>query len=284
MTIRKITAIAALSLVATSCSKVPGDVIQPREMASIMADVHVGEAVVEINRSEYRTDSAKQLLKQSVYAKHGVTSQEVDSSLAWYGRNIERYMDVYDMTIEMLEHRIIESGNRLAAENALSIAGDSVDVWPGARYITFNDLLPSDMFTFSFGRDPNWERGDLYTWRAKFFNTGGTSMWLMAADYADGSTEYVHSTVDADGWREIKLQTDSTRQPVRIYGYFNAARRPGAGLRIDSLEMVRKRVNHSDYRRSYGSRYENYNLPTVIADTLNNEQSQAQPLAGTESK
>lgn len=182
----------------------------------------------------------------------------------------------------MLEHRIIESGNRLAAENALSIAGDSVDVWPGARYVTFNSLSPSDMFTFSFGRDPNWERGDLYTWRAKFFNTADKSTWLMAADYADGSTEYVHSTIDNDGWREIKLQTDSTRQPVRIYGYLTAAHRPGVGLRIDSLEMVRKRVNPADYRRSYGARYDRFNPKVSITDTTANEQPQQQTVVSTE--
>jgi len=255
---RKI-ALISLSVLAVSCSNVPSGIIPQDKMADIMADIHVGEAVVEMNRSDYYGDSMKQVMKQSILYKYGVTTEEVDSSLAWYGRNIERYMEVYDKTIEILEHRIIESGNRIAAENALSIAGDSVDVWPGARYISFNDRMPSNLFTYSFSRDPNWERGDLYTWRAKFFNAGENSSWLIGADYSDGSTEYINAKIDGDGWREIKLQTDSLRDAVRIYGYFEAELHGAADLRIDSLEMVRKRVNPSQYMHTYTTRYDAFN-------------------------
>ena len=133
-------------------------------------------------------------------------------------------MDVYDETIEILEQRLTESGNRIAAANALSIAGDSVDVWPSARHITFNDIMPSKMITFSFDSDKNWERGDNYTWRAKFFNSPDDSQWVLAAEYSDGSVEYISSKVGGDGWKEIKLQTDSTLTPVRIFGYLKPPR------------------------------------------------------------
>ena len=149
--------ILIISIIATviGCKKVPSDVIAPDDMAALMADIHTAEAVVEMNHASYNNDSLKLTMRQSVYMRHGVNSAQVDSSIAWYGRNIKYYMEVYDKTIEILEHRLIETGNRIAADNALSIAGDSVDVWPNARFISINDRLPSRMITFSFGRDPN---------------------------------------------------------------------------------------------------------------------------------
>ena len=121
-------AAAGLLLLTCACSKVPGGVIPPERMAELLADFHTGEAVVDMNRTEFYTDSLRQLYKQSVYARHGVTPEEVDSSFSWYGRHMAEYMDVYDRTIEILDRRLIETGNRIAAEAALSIAGDSVDV------------------------------------------------------------------------------------------------------------------------------------------------------------
>lgn len=253
----------------------PSDVIQPHEMARLMADVHIAEAVIDNDRAHFHTDSMKQKMKQSVYARHGVSTEQVDSSLAWYGRNINMYMDVYDETIELLEHRLIESGNRVAAANALSISGDSVDVWPGARYVVFNRRMPSDIITFSFDRDPNWERGDNYTWRAKFFNIHGDASWAIGAEYNDGSVEYLNSNINDDGWKEIRLQTDSLLEPVRIFGYLRVSPRAGSDLRLDSLEMVRKRVSHDNYVRPYSTFRRKFYPPTA---------SDSDSVAATENK
>ena len=252
----KATAILSVAAVAAACSHVPSDIIQPHKMALLMADIHTGEAVVDHSHREFASDSVKQAFKQSIYMRHGVTSEQVDSSFAWYGRNITYYMDVYDETIEILEHRLIESGNRVAAANALSIAGDSVDVWPNARFITISDRMPSRIITFSFDSDQNWEKGDMYTWRAKFFHSSEESLWLIGAEYADGTVESINTTVSGDGWKDIKLQTDSTLQPVRVLGYLSVVPKPGTQVRLDSIEMVRKRSNPDDYRRPYAIKYD----------------------------
>ena len=239
-------AAAGLLLLACACSKVPGGVIPPERMAELLADFHTGEAVVDMNRTEFYTDSLRQLYKQSVYARHGVTPEEVDSSFSWYGRHMAEYMDVYDRTIEILDRRLIETGNRIAAEAALSIAGDSVDVWPNARFLTFNDLMPSRTATFSFSNDENWERGDCYTWRAKFFNNTETLRFTIVAEYTDGTVDMASKSFSGEGWNELVFSSDSTRTANRIFGFIDGLSRPGTMLRADSMEMIRKRVNHEN--------------------------------------
>lgn len=255
-------------LLFTACKKVPSHVIQPDDMASLMADIHTAEAVVEMNRSGFFNDSLKQAMRQSVYLRHGVTSQEVDSSIAWYGRNIKYYMDVYDRTIEILEHRLIESGNRIAADNALSIAGDSVDVWPNPRFISINDRLPSKLVTFNFDRDRNWEKGDNYTWRAKLFNTESVMEWLIGVEYSNGSVEWISQSTEGDGWRYIAIQTDSTRIPTRLFGYLTSINRPGTDLRLDSVELVRKRLNRENYRRTFSTDIDGMYPAVEINDSI----------------
>lgn len=258
----------AILLMAASCSKVPSDVIQPEEMAQLMADVHVGESVIDMNYKDYSTDSLKQVFKQSVYLRHGVDTEKVDSSLAWYGRNMERYMDVYDRTIEILEHRLIESGNRVAAEAAMSIAGDSVDVWPYARYIAVDDRTPSKTVVFDASRDGNWERGDIYVWRAKMINNGHNSSAQLVAEYADGSIDFISKAFNGEGWSDLTLYTDSTLDATRIYGYINGDNPARSTLRLDSIELVRKRLDPDAYSSRYNTRRIDKLLKPVDIDTL----------------
>ncbi len=239
---------------AVGCHGVPSNVIQPEEMAQLMADVHTGEAVVDMNRRDYETDSAKQAFKQSVYIAHGVTAEQVDSSMAWYGRNITKYMDVYDRTIEILEHRLNEMGNRVAAEAAMSASGDSVDVWPYPRYIAISPVSPTNIITFAFASDENWQAGDVYTWRAKFFNNGSDTEWKIAAAYDDGGVETVYSTNSGDGWREITFRADSTRALTNIAGYLLAGMPEYGTLQLDSIALVRKRLNPARYTERYRQR------------------------------
>lgn len=242
--------LAVAGLLAASCSKVPSYVIQPDEMAELMADIHVGESVIDMNRLDYRDDSTKMLFKQSILAAHGVTQNDLDTSMDWYSHNISHYMDVYDKTIEILERRISETGNRIAAEN-ISVAGDSVNVWSAAAMVAVSSLSPTGFITFSLQKDENWERGDSYTWRAKFANSPQESVWGIMADYADGSTEFITADIEGDGWREISFVADSTKEARRVYGYLNASARPGATLWADSIMLIRNRLQPDKYRRRY---------------------------------
>lgn len=244
-----------VAVVAGACRKVPDYVIAPDDMAGLMADIHIGEAMVDHNRRQYDSDSMRQVVKQSVFAKHGVTSEQFDTSMVWYGHNMKEYMDVYDKTVSILENRLAEIGNRVSAEQSLSLAGDSVDIWGGPRYLSLNALSASNVITFEISRDENWERGDAYTFRAKIINSKGNSRGAIAAEYDDGSVEFTNLASEGDGWKEMTFLCDSTRMPLQIYGFFTVLPEGNTSVYIDSVALVRNRLNPVRYNQRYRQRH-----------------------------
>ncbi len=247
-------AAALLLVVSTSCKGVPEHVIQPDEMSELLADRYVAEAVVDYNNTHWRTDSQRIALRDAVYGRHGVTQADVDTSLDWYGHNIARYMDVYDHTIEILEARVARSDTRLRAEHNLTIAGDSVDVWPDSRFYAITRRSPGRNICFALNSDQNRERGDYYTWRAKFVNNSGDVSWTIVAEYADSTLEYIAERVSGNGWHEITLQTDSTRMASSIYGSLMLAGDKSTPMWLDSLSLVRSHLREDTYSRRYKQR------------------------------
>lgn len=246
----RLTAILTVAvLLLTACKGVPGDVIQPDEMSALLADMHIGDAVVELNRNHYPDDSTKMLLKQSILARHGVDNARFDSSLVWYAHNPEKYLEVYDNAIELLQNRMDRNNAEIAG--SLSVAGDSVDLWSGSHYITVDSRSATRFVTFNIDADGNIEPGDRFTWRGKFVNNIPQAQWGISATYADGTVEVLESRADREGWNEIEFVSDSTLKLSKIYGFIQLEPRPGVATWVDSIQLVRKRIGTEAYRNRY---------------------------------
>jgi len=245
----------------TACSHVPSHVIAPDDMAELLADIHIGESVIEQNYADYRTDSAKLAMKLTIYKRHGVTAEDVDTSLIWYGHNLEKYNDVYDRTIEILEDRLAHVQSTEAME-AMAIAGDSVDVWNGARHISVSSASPSQFLSFALDSDENWEPGDVYSWRFKTYNNTGKISLSLLVDYADGIVEQSYSSTADDGWHTVQLSTDTLREAKRIYGFTRLLpTHPGNYLYVDSISLTRNRVNPAAYIQRF--RHRKFGQPNI---------------------
>lgn len=246
-----------LSLVIlAACSKTPGYVISESKMAEIMADIHTGEAVVENNGSSFRNDSTKKALLQSICLRHGVTTQELDTSLYWYGHNLQEYMKVYDKTISILEGRIAEAekagGKSSDRPIDISLDGDSVNLWQGASSIRNSGINASDFITFSYSTDKNWERGDRYTVSVLPINPHSPVFMTIAATYNDGTVEYVTLEQGSEGRKSLTLVLDSAKAATTVYGAVHYAPRPGEISYLDSISVVRTRGRNDNVKAREG--------------------------------
>lgn len=226
-------------LIFFACGKKSGMVLDQEDMASLMADMHIAEAVVDMNSASFPTDSSRQALKQSIYAAHGVTSEQVDSSYIWYGYHIEEYMKVYDRTIEIIKDR--QRQMLTASSEQVVVAGDSVDIWPLAPRMEISRRSPSRILTFSIPVDSNWRHHDVFTLRYHMASTKMPVIARMNVEYADGTTYFNLQSGRSQGTGEVNVRIDSMLQPQRIVGYIMAAPQENETVLLDSISLVRTR-------------------------------------------
>lgn len=242
--------IAAVLAVA-SCSKTPGGVLEPEEMASLMADVYRGEAVIEFNHASYINDSLKKTVKQSVLMAHGINQEDFDSSLSWYGHHIGDYIKVCDRAVEILEAEAKAIPDDPAGFNQMVVAGDSAQVWPLSRYYHITSRTPGRHVTFHLTPDETWEHGDEYELAFKIINSRTPVKSLLATSYDDGRAEYTSHEVTEDGWSRSTLRLDSTRTSRSIYGFIEFDPAEGENIYVDSISLIRTRLNPANYRNRY---------------------------------
>lgn len=245
-----------IPLLLAGCGEKNDMVLDNDEMASLMADIHIAEAVVDLNRNDFEDDSSKMLLKQSIYAAHGVTAEQVDSSYIWYGHHIEDYMKVYEKTIQILTDR--QSELLAASDRQIAAVGDSVDIWPMAGRYEFSHNSPSRIVTFSIPSDSNWQNNDVFTLRFNMATSHNPVTARMVVEYADGSSYYNLAAGKNKGAAEVSIRVDSTLSPVRIAGYIIARPDSKEVVRLDSISLVRLR-NHLS-KKYFSQRPFNYGI------------------------
>lgn len=228
----------SLPILFAACGK-KSMVLDKEDMASLMADIHIAEAVVDVNSAMFPTDSSRQALKQTIYKAHGVTSEQVDSSFIWYGYHIEDYMEVYDRTIEIIKER--QRDMLTASSQQVVVAGDSVDIWPMAPKMEFSQRSPSRILTFSIPADSNWRHHDVFSLRFNIASAKVAPIARMNVEYADGTTYFNLEAGRTRGEGEVSVRIDSALQPVRIVGYIMASPEKGETVLLDSIALVRMR-------------------------------------------
>lgn len=247
----------ALLLAASACNKTPDGVIPEEKMADLLADIYVAEAVVDGAPHSFPTDSTRRAFQQSIYMRHGVTAVDVDSSLNWYGHNLSEYMKVCDMVEEKLKARIATTekiaGQTADAARPMSLDGDSVDLWPGTRYLRVSPTQASDYATFTLSNDKNWERGDRYTLHLKPRFSSAPVTLMIAADYTDGTTEYASRRHTGDDAISLTFVLDSAKIASTVHGYIRYTPAEGAQVSyLDSISLVRTRGRNDNVKARQG--------------------------------
>lgn len=231
-----------LLLFLAACSKTPDGVLPPDEMADLMADLHKGDAVIQLEAQRYRADTMRRQLRLAILSRHGVSEATLDSSLSWYAHNLPEYVKVYDGVVARLEDDLEQNskaGIGVEAPARIVIDSDSASVWPLTTSRRFARGSASDFMVFSIPADRNWQPGDVYEWRSRFTAASGVASVILAADYVDGTTEYVSDGFSGDGWRSLKLYLDPDKRASRVYGsfYYNV---PSVSY-VDSISLIRTR-------------------------------------------
>lgn len=92
--------IAAIFFVA--CSRKPQYVVSEAKMTDILYDIQLAQSIFRMNGS-FSSDEKKDAVIAGILEKHGITQEELDSSLVWYSDNIEDYITINDTVTSRLK-------------------------------------------------------------------------------------------------------------------------------------------------------------------------------------
>lgn len=246
---KKLVYVIIALLVLAACSHDPDYVIGEKQMVDVLVDVHKAEAVVESNYNIYNNNADKKKLREAVFLKHGITQEQFDTNLVWYGHHIEDYMKIYEQVIERLKAENDEAKKLLAEENSqtMSQPGDSVDVWKQARAHVFDTRQATNLLTFEIVPDENFDTRDYFELRFKVALLPRLSVKpqvYMAIRHRDNEVVYNQTDVDKEGWCTLPLQSDSASSLSRLYGYIVLPRQAvPSTMYVDSLSLVRRHYN-----------------------------------------
>lgn len=272
-----------LTALLLSCGKTPRGVMSQNEMADLIVDLQLAEAYIDTHSNDFVSDSSKQVLKQSIFKKHGITQQNYDTSLVWYAHNMEDYVKAYDKAIGKLKERYDKlddgknkndkpadmmgmndempgapshgampksstpKGLKKLGKLGGDASGDTADLWQGKRLYMLPPGAQHGFITFDIPIEPNHKPGDRYQLAYKLYRGGNKFKMCLNVDYTDGSTAQMTRPNNSDGWVTINVQSDSALQVRRIYGYVSYDITNGHIAYVDSLSLMRTRMSHNNY-------------------------------------
>lgn len=250
-------ALLAAAYALTGCSSRPDEIIPEGKMVELMADMHKAEAVIDMNSTQFNNDSLKKAMRQSVLIKHGVTQAQFDTTLVWYGHNVKQYDEMYKDVIARLDEEkqsLSDVKGPVMREGMVQVkrypsAGDSADVWSKRRVWTIsNEGISDNTIFFEFKTQSDNQNGDRYHLSFKYINNDNNNLEVfLGADYYDGTMSYVHRTSGLDGINRYVLQGDSIKKVRRVFGYIKATPSEHNVCFIDSLQLLRTRLDVSQY-------------------------------------
>ncbi len=264
-----------IQVVVIGCDKRPDMILSEREMTALLVDIHRSEAYLTAGSAIFLSDSAKKVLRQSILKKHGVTQAEFDSSLNWYGRNIDEYVKLYANVEKQLDIKLKSAYKRAetSGEIASNDLDDSQNLWHGTPIsrISKNE----DLHLISFQLRPNEDNitsGDRFNWQFRKANDRTEVSMFMAVDYENGTTSYItRSFAQNTPNCKMTLQTDSTMDIKRIYGYARFYPDKGEVIFIDSIRIEKLPLTSSNYSQIFNQRLFNPNYKKKEAEEVLND-------------
>lgn len=261
--------VLALLLLGSSCIRRPKGVMSDDATAKVIADMELADAYLQNHPQGADAAERRERMVAYILDKHGVSEEDFDSTMAWYGRNADEYV----VMMEKVKPRLAKARKRLAG--AESIEHLSADLWPYSRMAMISPLANSDALTFSIP-SVEVERGQRLELKLRLRNPSEIQA-LLGVEYEDGTSGYMHSTVTNRKNLRLTLQTDTGRMVRRIFGSLMSPDASSLPIWMDSIALHALPYDSMEYSTISSQRV--YKTPSrrmprkplSVADSLRND-------------
>ena len=221
------------SIMVCSCTDRPKEALSEDKMVDLLTDIQLAEGYYNtVGPGKANRDA----IINSILKKHGVSQAQLDSTVAYYGRNIDDYYKLYGK----VEKRIRNLSYNATADESV----ETDDIWPYSRFASLLSNQNSNGISFSFPAD-NIESGNLLEWKFRLPNQESVEASL-GVEYTNGLVSIAKKNLSGNRSISIELQTDTAFNPKRVFGVMQADdyARP---LWVDSIKLVKAPFDSINY-------------------------------------
>lgn len=234
------------------CVRTPEGVIEPDKMEDLLVDIHISEGLMETEYAKYASPAQKEEVMQSVLRKHHVTGAEFDSSLSWYGRNLDQYVKIYNKVIERIRLKDEAVKELIAKEKmqTLTLPGDTVDIWKQERSFLISPEFSNNLLSFRIPVDENFKQNDRFVLEMRFRMMPNDlkihPRLTLAIQNSNNSINKISKDVFQNGWVSLELKSDTSMYFKNVFGNLYLPPRQlidNQRIYVDSIRLTRYHAN-----------------------------------------
>lgn len=226
------------ALLLAACGRAKG-VLPEDEMVDLMVDMELAEAYVNTEMGGSNRERIE--MGRKVLAAHGVSEESLDTTLAWYGRNMDKYAQLFNKVDREIE---IRRKHYKALEG--TTVKESGNLWLLNPHVVISPLSGFDAFSFTLP-NPETDKGDILIWSMNLPNQASVK-GTLGVEYSDGSGEANVVNTSSKNHVEIAFYSDSARTISRIFGTLHFKDEVKKPIYIDSIMIKTESIDTLNYR------------------------------------
>lgn len=204
---------------------VPSKYLSKSEMADILYDIHIAEAMTSVN-NDAKDTAAMVTYREAVLKKHDVSLADFDSSMVYYMRHTKLMHDVY----EELSDRLSDEAQSLGADvndanryGSLAV-GDTANVWNGPSGMAFSPQVPFNYYSFDIPVDTAFHKGDklILDFESQFIYQDGMrdGIAYLAVTFKNDSVATTNIHISSSQHYNMQLEDRDSLGIKSVKGYF----------------------------------------------------------------
>ncbi len=212
--------------------------LSEKQMIGLMADLEMAEGYSQTEGMNM-TPGSKDRIIEYIIQKRGLSKEEFDSLMSWYGRNPDKYEQLF----AKVDKELLNRRKKLAGKADVNIIEN--DLWPYTRHAVISKLSPYDNLMFTI-KQVEFGKGSSLTWKMRFHGMPQGQIMLGVA-YPDGSMAYATKTLTGRNNQTLSVQTDTAKKVERIFGMLKIEDRSVMPLFIDSITLHTEDFDSTQY-------------------------------------
>lgn len=218
-------------------------------MEDVLVDYHLALAIAEVQVGDLQSN--RYILTQAALRKHGVTEEELDSSMLYWCRNSEKFVKICDRVSERLNYMAESQGVERQERNPysyLATEGDTANVWNLREGVVVVPNIVDNIYSFTIEADTTYHLGDNFMWAftTQFLNSDhyNEAYALLSIHYDNDSIVGTSQRISSSRQIEVRLNCPIKYKNVPIRSVngtiYMPLRKDGFGiLALNNFVLVR---------------------------------------------